>query len=69
LSWQGLRAAAAAEPRKIRALFLPSATSADYARNIQVFVREKCGIIVTVGFLTGPPAEAAAVAAPQVRHR
>jgi basic membrane protein A and related proteins len=64
LSWQGMQAAAAAEPRRIRALFLPSTSSADYARNIAVFVKDKCGIIVTVGFLMGTAAEAAAVAHP-----
>lgn len=58
LSWQGVRAAAAAEPRRIRALFLQSADTA-------TFIKEKCGIIVTVGFLVGSATENAARAHPR----
>jgi basic membrane protein A len=64
LTWQGMLAAQAARPRKISAVYLPSTSSQDYARNIAVFVREKCGLIVTVGFLMGPATEAAAKAHP-----
>jgi len=67
LSWQGMLAAAAAEPQEIRAVFLPSVSSADYARNIAAFVKEGCGLIVTVGFLMARAAEAAAVAHPHSR--
>jgi basic membrane protein A len=67
LSWQGMQAAAAAEPRRIRALVLPSVSTADYARNIAAFVKVGCGLIVTVGFLTAPAAGAAARAHPHRR--
>jgi basic membrane protein A len=50
-AWQGMQEAAAANPnvniRNIQSI--PPNT--DYARNIATFVRENCGIIVTVGFL------------------
>jgi basic membrane protein A len=64
-SFAGLLAAAKAEPGKISATYLPSTSSADYAKNITTFIRDKCGIIVTVGFLMGPATEAAAKANPK----
>ena len=67
LTWLGMRAAAAAKPRAITVKFLPSTTTADYAVNIAVFVAQKCGIIVTVGFLMGAATEAAAKAHPHRR--
>jgi len=51
-SYQGLTEAAAADPN-VTAQFLPSTTTADYASNITSFIGQKCGIIVTVGFLMG----------------
>src|SRR5215471_18037881 len=63
-SWAGMQAAQAAEPSKIRVEYLPSTSSADYAKNISAFEARKCGIIVTVGFLMGPATEAAAKASP-----
>jgi basic membrane protein A and related proteins len=63
-SWEGMQAAAAAEPSKIQVTYLPSTTSADYASNISDFVGRKCGIIVTVGFLMADATEAAAKANP-----
>jgi basic membrane protein A and related proteins len=65
LSWQGVRAAAVVEPPQVRALFLQSADTADYQRNIATFIKEKCGIIVTVGFLVGSATENAARAHPR----
>jgi basic membrane protein A len=50
-SWQGMQEAQSAEPSKITVKYLQSTTSADYASNISAFLGEKCGIIVTVGFL------------------
>jgi basic membrane protein A and related proteins len=66
LTWLGLQAAAAAEPRRITALYLESTTASDYAPNIDSFIAEGCGIIVTVGFLMANATEAAAKANPHV---
>ena len=63
-SWEGMQAAAAAEPGKIQVTYLPSTTSADYATNISTFLARKCGIIVTVGFLMADATETAAKANP-----
>jgi basic membrane protein A and related proteins len=63
-SWQGMQEAAAANSN-ISIKFLPSATTSDYAKNITTFESEKCGIIVTVGFLMGPATQAAALASPK----
>ena len=43
---------------------LPSTSTADYAKNITTFIAQKCGIIVTVGFLMADATEAAAKANP-----
>ena len=65
LTWRGVLAAKAAD-HKIKASFLPSTSTADYAKNISTFIGEKCGIIVTVGFLMASATETAAKAN---RHR
>jgi len=62
-SWAGMQAAAATNPN-ITVKYLPSTTTADYAKNISTFISQKCGIIVTVGFLMGASTEAAAKANP-----
>ncbi len=59
-SWAGMQAAQAAEPSKIKATYLQSTSSADYASNISTFLAEKCGVIVTVGFLMADATEQAA---------
>src|SRR5215510_13302132 len=64
-SWLGMKAAAAAMPGTISVQYLPSTTTADYAKNISTFITRKCGIIVTVGFLMGSATEAAAKANPK----
>jgi basic membrane protein A len=64
-SWQGMQAAVAAQPGKISIKYLPSTTTADYAKNISTFIGEKCGVIVTVGFLMGAATEQAAKANPK----
>ncbi|HCU97669.1 MAG TPA: BMP family ABC transporter substrate-binding protein [Actinobacteria bacterium] len=64
-SWQGMQAATAAEPSKIAIKYLPSSTTSDYAKNISTFISQKCGIIVTVGFLMGPATEQAAKTNPK----
>ncbi len=62
-SWAGMQAAAAANPN-VSVKYLQSTTQSDYTPNINTFLGEKCGIIVTVGFLMGPATEAAAKAHP-----
>ena len=62
-SWAGMQAAAATNPN-ITVKYLPSTTTSDYAKNISTFISQKCGIIVTVGFLMGASTEAAAKANP-----
>jgi basic membrane protein A len=59
-SWQGMQQAAATDPSKISVKFLQSTTSADYASNITAFQGQKCGIIVTVGFLMAAATQNAA---------
>ena len=63
-SWEGMQAAAAANSN-ITVKVLPSATASDYAKNITAFENQKCGIIVTVGFLMGPATQTAALASPK----
>ena len=46
-SWAGMQAAAAANPN-ITVKYLQSSTQSDYIPNINTFLNEKCGIIVTV---------------------
>jgi basic membrane protein A and related proteins len=63
-SWQGMQEAQSAEPSKITVKYLQSTTSADYASNISAFLGQKCGIIVTVGFLMAGATGTAAGANP-----
>ena len=51
-AWQGMQQAAAANPN-VTVKYLQSTTQSDYVPNINTFLGEKCGIIVTVGFLMG----------------
>lgn len=62
-AWQGMQDAKTAGIAK-EVKFLESTAETDYARNINQFVGEKCGIIVTVGFLLGDATKAAAEANP-----
>lgn len=63
-AYQGLKAAAKVDPN-ISYAYLSSTSSADYAPNINKFVSEHCGIIVTVGFLMDTATKNAANAHPQ----
>jgi len=63
-SWQGMQEAQAAEPGKITVKYLQSASGSDYTPNINTFIGQKCGIILTVGLLMGDNTEAAAKAHP-----
>jgi basic membrane protein A len=49
VSWKGMQAAAAAEPTKIKVKYLVSQTASAYVPNMDTFVAESCGLIVTVG--------------------
>jgi len=62
-SYAGLTAAAAADP-SITPKVLQSTSTSDYASNITAFLGQKCGIIVTVGFLMGAATQTAATANP-----
>jgi basic membrane protein A len=61
-SWQGMQEAASADPSKVTVKYLQSTTQADYASNISAFLGQKCGIIVTVGFLMAQATQNAAKA-------
>jgi basic membrane protein A len=62
-AWEGMQEAAAANPN-VSVKYLQSTTQSDYVPNINSFLAQKCGVIVTVGFLMGPATEAAAKAHP-----
>jgi basic membrane protein A and related proteins len=62
-SWQGMQEAQAADP-SISVKYLQSQSSSDYTPNINAFIQQKCGIIVTVGFLMGDNTQTAAKANP-----
>jgi basic membrane protein A and related proteins len=64
-SWEGMQSAASASGGKITVKYLPSTSTSDYAKNISTFISQKCGVIVTVGFLMGSATEAAAKANPK----
>ena len=55
----------------IEGKYLESKEVADYEKNINAFIEEKCDLIITVGFLLGDATKAAAEANPdsQVLHR
>ncbi len=60
-SWQGVQQA---ESATIAGKYLQSTTQSDYTPNINAFISQKCGIILTVGFLMGDATQAAAKANP-----
>jgi len=64
-AWDGMQAAAAAD-NNITVKYLPSpqGTEAEYVANINTFISEKCGIIVTVGYTMAEATAAAAKAHP-----
>ncbi|HEY2552210.1 MAG TPA: BMP family ABC transporter substrate-binding protein [Streptosporangiaceae bacterium] len=63
-AYEGTQQAVSTDPSKLSTQFLPSASASDYASNITSFINQKCGIIVTVGFLMGNATQAAAKANP-----
>ncbi|HKB31426.1 MAG TPA: BMP family ABC transporter substrate-binding protein [Streptosporangiaceae bacterium] len=60
-SWQGVQEA---ESATITGKYLSSTSGSDYVPNINAFISQNCGIIVTVGFLMGDSTKAAAAAHP-----
>ncbi|HMK97220.1 MAG TPA: BMP family ABC transporter substrate-binding protein [Acidimicrobiales bacterium] len=62
-AYQGLLLAAK-EDSAIQPKYLSSTSESDYVPNINTFIGEKCGIIVTVGFLMGNATADAALAHP-----
>jgi basic membrane protein A len=66
-SWQGMQEAQSADPSKVTVKYLQSTSSADYASNISAFLGQKCGIIVTVGFLMAGATGTAATSNPSAK--
>jgi basic membrane protein A and related proteins len=66
-SWQGMQEAQTADPSKVTVKYLQSTSSADYAPNITAFLGQKCGIIVTVGFLMAGATGTAATSNPSAK--
>jgi basic membrane protein A len=64
--YAGILAAAAAN-KNITTKYLLSTTTSDYASNITAFIGQKCGIIVTNGFLMGGATQTAAKANPSAK--
>jgi basic membrane protein A len=60
-SWQGVQQA---ESSSITGQYLSSSSESNYVPNINQFVSQKCGIIVTVGFLMADATKAAAAKDP-----
>ena len=50
-----------------KAKYLESKEIADYEKNINAFIEEKCDMIITVGFLLGDATKAAAEANPDLK--
>jgi len=58
-AWEGMQQAASANPN-ITVKYLQSTSQSDYVPNINTFIGQKCGIIVTVGFLMAQATQTAA---------
>ena len=64
-AWDGMQAAAASNPNvTVKYLPSPQGTEAEYVANINTFISEKCGLIVTVGYTMAQATAAAAKANP-----
>jgi basic membrane protein A and related proteins len=57
-AWKGMQDAKSQLGVQVK--FLESTTSNDFTPNLQTFVQQKCGLIVTVGFLLGDATKASA---------
>jgi basic membrane protein A len=58
-AWEGMQQAASANPN-VSVKYLQSTSQSDYVPNINTFLSQKCGIIVTVGFLMAQATQTAA---------
>jgi basic membrane protein A and related proteins len=58
-AWEGMQQAASANPN-VTVKYLQSTSQSDYVPNINTFIGQKCGVIVTVGFLMADATKAAA---------
>jgi basic membrane protein A len=65
-AWQGMQQAAAADPN-VSVKYLQSSTQSDYVPHISTFLADKCGIIVTVGFLMAQATQTAAEKNPSAK--
>jgi basic membrane protein A and related proteins len=64
-AWDGMQAAATSDPSiSVKYLPSPQGTEAEYVANINTFVGEKCGIIITVGYTMAEATADAAKANP-----
>jgi basic membrane protein A and related proteins len=64
-AWDGMQAAASADSNiTVKYLPSPQGTNAQYSANVNTFIGEKCGIIVTVGYLMAQVTATAAKANP-----
>ena len=61
-AWQGMQQAQSADSSGVSVKYLQSTSQSDYVPNINAFIQQKCGIIVTVGFLMGTATQNAAKA-------
>ena len=64
-AWKGITDAQA--QLGIEGKYLESKEVADYEKNLNAFIEEKCDLIVTVGFLIGDATKAAAEANPDIK--
>jgi basic membrane protein A and related proteins len=65
-AWKGMQDAQSSLGVQVK--FLESTTSNDFTPNLQTFVQQKCGLIVTVGFLLGDATKASATANPNQKY-
>ncbi|HZD71271.1 MAG TPA: BMP family ABC transporter substrate-binding protein [Actinomycetes bacterium] len=65
-AWKGMQDAKA--DLGVQVKFLESTTQNDFAPNLRTFVQQKCGIIVTVGFLLGDATKESATANPNLKY-
>jgi basic membrane protein A len=64
-AWKGVEQAIA--ELGVEGKYLESKEVADYEKNLNAFIEEKCDLIITVGFLIGDATKAAAEANPEVK--
>jgi basic membrane protein A and related proteins len=65
-AWKGMQDAKSQLGVQVK--FLESTSSNDFTPNLQTFVQQKCGLIVTVGFLLGDATKASASANPNQKY-